>query len=162
MIGKLEAALEGALGNAAIEEFALLGLLVFGLFTLDGQHMGMCLDRKLGFIEAGNGHGYPVKVLAGAFNIVGRIALGLFRLTEAVQHGEQAIETDGGTVERGKIDVTHGVLLEATLAFSLDRWHPAWGDAGGGSRTLLASAGTMWEMPRLNSRSSVPRGIFPG
>jgi hypothetical protein len=49
--------------------------------------------------------------------------------------------------------VTHNVLLEATLAFSWDRWHPAWGDAGGGSRTQLASAAPMWEIVASNSRS---------
>jgi len=57
--------------------------------------------------------------------------------------------------------VTHGVLLEATLAFSWGRWHPAWGDAGGGSRTRLASATPMWEMLFANSRSPASKANHP-
>jgi hypothetical protein len=52
--------------------------------------------------------------------------------------------------------VTHDVLLEATLALFSSRWHPDWGDAGGGSQTRLASAAPMWEVLFRNSRSPVP------
>ena len=60
--------------------------------------------------EAGDGHGDAVGVLAGALDVVGRIGLAAVRLRERVEHREEPVEADGRAIERGKINVTHGVF----------------------------------------------------
>ncbi len=110
MIGKLETALEGALGDTAIEIFAGFSRL-FALFTLDLKDVGVSLDAQFLFIETGNGHGDAVGVFTRTLDVVGRIGLSLIRLAKAVEHGEKAVETDGGTVKGREVYVTHGVLL---------------------------------------------------
>ena len=110
MIGELEAALEGALGNAAVKILVFLSRFVL-LLALDRQRMFARFDRQFTLIETGHRHGDAIGVFAGAFDVVGRIGLGLIGLAEAVEHGEEAIKADGGAIEGGEIDVTHGVLL---------------------------------------------------
>jgi sodium/bile acid cotransporter 7 len=53
--------------------------------------------------------------VTGSLDIVGRIGLALVGLAQAVEHGEQAVETDRGAVKRGKVYVTHDVLLRKRL-----------------------------------------------
>src|SRR5690606_28494171 len=97
-------------GDAAIEIFDAV-LALFGLLALDRQHVAVGLDRNLVFREAGDRHGDAISVLAGALDIVGRIARRTVGRRELVKHAEQPVEADGRTIERGKIDVTHDSVL---------------------------------------------------
>ena len=72
VVGELEATLESALGDAAVQDFGLLRALVLGLLGLDGQRVLARLDRELILAKAGNGHGDAIGVLAGSLDVVGR------------------------------------------------------------------------------------------
>src|SRR6266481_1017939 len=106
VVGKLEDALERAGRDALIEHLAAV-LLVLRLFlAFDRQRVFLRFDRKLVLAEAGHRHRDTIGVLAGALDVVGRIARsGL----EAVEHGEEPVETDGRTIEGSKIESSHGI-----------------------------------------------------
>src|SRR5207249_3803478 len=106
VVGKLEDALERAGRDALIEHLAAV-LLVPRLFlAFDRQRVFLRFDRKLVLAEARHRHRDTIGVLAGALDVVGRIARsGL----EAVEHGEQPVETDGRTIEGSKIESSHGI-----------------------------------------------------
>src|SRR5947199_3728743 len=106
IVGKLEDALERASRDALIEHLAVV-LLVLRLFlAFDRQRVFFRSDRKLVLAKAGDCHRDAVGILAGPLDVVGRIARsGL----EAVEHGEQPVETDGGTIEGSKIESSHGI-----------------------------------------------------
>ena len=99
-VGQLEAALEGPRGDAAVKNLAavLFGVLV--LLALDRQHVAVRLDRDVLVGKARYGHRDAIGIVAGALDIVGRIALAAFRLRERIKHREEPVEADGGTVER--------------------------------------------------------------
>ena len=106
-IGELEGALEGARGDAAIQHLGLvLAVLIGGLLALDRQGVFLGDDRKLVLREAGNRNGDAVGVLAGALDVVGRIA-GAAVGGRLVEQREEAVEADGGTIKRGEIVGTH-------------------------------------------------------
>ncbi|MND57635.1 hypothetical protein D3C80_487680 [compost metagenome] len=105
---KLEAALKSTRSNAAIKHFTGFRSIVLGLLALDGQLIAMCFDFKFAFRKACNGHGDAIGVLTGPLNIIWRIGLRTFWRCECIKHRrEEAVETNGGTIERGKINVTH-------------------------------------------------------
>jgi hypothetical protein len=79
---------------------SLSPLFLFHLLALDGQRIALGFDGKVALGEAGHRHGDAVGISAGALDVVGRIALRIVGRAKAVQHGEQAVEADGGTVER--------------------------------------------------------------
>src|SRR5713101_6138955 len=106
VIGKLEDALECTRSDALIEHLTVV-LLVLRLFlAFDRQRVFLRFDRKLVLAKARHRHRDTIGVLAGALDIVGRIARsGL----EAVEHGEEPVETDGRTIEGSKIESSHGI-----------------------------------------------------
>jgi hypothetical protein len=74
-IGQLENPFEGARGDTAIEHLGVfLAVLVGGLLALDGQRVFLRDDRQLALREAGYRDGDAVGVIAGALDVVGRIA----------------------------------------------------------------------------------------
>jgi hypothetical protein len=74
-IGKLEDALEGARRDAAIQHLGfVLAVLIGGFLAPDRQRVFLRDDGKLALREAGDGDADTVLVLAGALDIVGRIA----------------------------------------------------------------------------------------
>src|SRR5262249_18510796 len=90
-------------------------------------------------------HRDAIGVLAGALDIIGRIARsGL----EAVEHGEEPVETDGRTIEGSKIESSHGItswLSEMRMVRPAGRTgllaqprgacaNPMWGSRGGAKR----------------------------
>jgi hypothetical protein len=105
VVGKLEDALKSARGDALIEQFAVL-LFLDLLGALDRQRVFFRFDRKFVLAEAGNRDGDAVVVFSGAFDVVGRVAGGGFK---PVQHGEQPVKADGGTIKGSKIKRTHGI-----------------------------------------------------
>src|SRR5690606_15658519 len=54
MVGELEAALEGAAGNAAIQDLALVGLAILTALALHGQHVLVYLDAEVLVAETGD------------------------------------------------------------------------------------------------------------
>jgi hypothetical protein len=99
VVGQLEAALEGTRSDAPIKQFRtfLAGLLL--ALALDAQHVAMRFDRNLILGEAGNRHGNPIGVLAGALDIVGRIGLGAIRLRKRIEHRKEPVKADGRAIE---------------------------------------------------------------
>src|SRR5580698_7491524 len=74
-IGKLERALEGARRDAAIQHLGLvLAVFIGGLLALDGQRILFRDDRELVLREAGDSDADAVGVVAGALDVVGRVA----------------------------------------------------------------------------------------
>src|SRR5262245_52717232 len=106
VVGQLEDALERTSRDALIEHLAVV-LLVLRLFlAFDRQRVFFRFDRKLVLAKAGDSHRDAVGALASPLDVVGRIARsGL----EAVEHGEQPVETDGRTIEGSKIESSHGI-----------------------------------------------------
>src|SRR5437762_1190067 len=95
-IGKLEDALEGTRGDAAVEHFGIvLAVLVGSFLALDRQRVFLRDDRKLALREAGDRNADAVGVLAGALDIVGGIA-GAAVCSCLVEQAEEAVEADGG------------------------------------------------------------------
>ena len=111
MIRQFQALLEVALGQAAVQVAARP--VIGGLAAGDGEQVLAHLDRQFFGLEAGDRDVDAVGLIVGAFDIVGRIALsGLGG--RGIELGRQAVEADGGAVQRGEIDGAHRskVLLE--------------------------------------------------
>ena len=96
MVGKLEATLEGPLGDALVEHVAGL-LLVDGLFlAADRQRVFLRFDRKISVSKSGDCNRNAKGVFAVPLNIVGRLAgHRAFHAAELVEHGEHPVEADG-------------------------------------------------------------------
>src|SRR5688572_13573927 len=92
VIGKLKHALECTCRDALIEHLAAGLLVLRRLVALDRQRIFLRFDREVTLAEAGDGDRDAVGVLAGAFDVVRRVARSGF---EAVEHGEEPVETDG-------------------------------------------------------------------
>ena len=105
VVGKLEHALESASGDALVEHLADV-LFLHLLLALDGQRVFLRLDRQLVLAEAGDGYGDAIVVLAGALDVVGRVARSGLK---AVQHRKQPVEADGRAIEGSKIESSHGI-----------------------------------------------------
>ena len=106
MVGQLEAPLERAGRDAAVQELAslVLGLLL----AADVESLLLDVDLQLILAEARHRHGNAVLVLAEPLDVVGRVDVGLrLEAGPGAQQIEQAVKADGGAIERGKIDVSH-------------------------------------------------------
>jgi hypothetical protein len=92
-----------------VEHFAILaGGRLFA--ALDGQRVLFRFDRKLVLAEAGNRDSNAVVILAGAFDVVRRIARSGI---DAVHQRKQPVETDGGAIKGGEIECTHQQVLQS-------------------------------------------------
>ena len=101
VVGELEAALEGAGGDAAIEHFTALLALLFVPLALHHEHVFLRLDVDVALAEACDGHGDAVGVLVAPLDVVGRIGLRRFAVPPGrIEQAEQTVETDGRTIER--------------------------------------------------------------
>src|SRR5581483_4877369 len=102
MLSELEAALEGAAGNALVQERGLGPVRDLITLAADGEHAVLHVNRQVLLGKAGNGQGDAIIVLIGPLDIVGRVAL----LAGGFQQVDQPVEADGGT-EKGRIIDTH-------------------------------------------------------
>src|SRR3954467_13884962 len=109
IIGKLEAALERAGRDALIEHLALVLFALLLLLAPNGEGVFLGLDRPVVLAKARDRSGDAVGVLAGTLDVIGRISGGRAVKAGAVEHREQAVEADGGTIERSKIESSHGI-----------------------------------------------------
>src|SRR5262249_37441957 len=92
--------------DALVEHLTAVLLVLHLLLALDGQGVLLGLERQLVLGEPGHGDRDAISVISGTLDIVGRVARsGL----EAVEHGEQPVETDGRTIEGSKIESSHGI-----------------------------------------------------
>src|SRR5882724_896356 len=137
VVGQLEAPLEGAPGDAAMEELAVV--IRLGELARDDERVLLGGDADVALAEAGHRHGDAVGVLAEHFDVVGRI--GKCALVDArggVEQARHPVETDGGTEQGGEIKGgAHAIS--------------SWEQHGGGN----ASAGG-----RPRERSVTPRNYF--
>ena len=106
MVGELEAPLERASRDAAVQELTLL--LLGLLLTLDVEDLLLDVDLQLILAEAGDRHGDAVLVLAEPLDVVRRVCgRPCVEPGNRVEHVEQPVEADGGAIEGGKIDLSH-------------------------------------------------------
>ena len=108
-VGKLEGALEGTRGDAAVEHFGLR-VLVGDFLALDRQRVFLRDDGELILGKAGDRNGDAVGVLAGALDVVGGITGAAVR-ARLVEQVKETVEADGGTIEGRQIVGTHGQVL---------------------------------------------------
>src|ERR1700680_4469945 len=96
MGGEREAALEGASGDALVED--LVGVLAVRLLlAADGEGIFLRLDRELLVGETRHRKGDAVGVLAGALDVVGRVARRRIHAPERIEERKQAGVAGGGT-----------------------------------------------------------------
>src|SRR5438876_531503 len=90
-VGELEAPLEGAARDAAVERAGLVGLWL--CLAGDGERAFLRGDVELLRPEAGDRHGQAIGVIAGDLDVVGRVAPVCSR---RVGKRRQAVEAEGG------------------------------------------------------------------
>src|SRR6185369_3415905 len=106
VVGELEAPLEVARGDAAVQVLALLVVRLLG--AGDGERLLLEVDADLVLGEARHRHRDAVVVLAKPLDVVGRIAgRGLVKPGHRVEQVEKPVEADGGAIEGSKIDGSH-------------------------------------------------------
>src|SRR5580704_12866879 len=94
IIGELEPTLEGTSCDALMQDFALFLLGLFLFLAADQERGLLRLDRELGLGESGNGHANAIGVVAGSFDIVGRVTRGGVQTRDLIEQRKQAIEAD--------------------------------------------------------------------
>src|ERR1044072_2184320 len=109
VVGELEAALESARRDALIEHLAWLLVGRRLLVAADRQGVFLRLDRELVIREARDRDRNAVGVIAGALDVVGRVAGRSIKAGGIVEHRKQAIEADGRTIKGSKIESSHGI-----------------------------------------------------
>src|SRR5262249_28785716 len=102
------------------------------------------LDRDVVLGKACDGERDAVGVLAGPLDVIGRIGRACVEARDLVEHREQPVESDGGTIEGSKIERTHGISSLSdmrwvrrngrTLWVRADRMAPRMLDLGMGTR----------------------------
>src|SRR5258708_9853177 len=142
-VGELEAALEGAAGDAAVE--VLRGVLLLLGLAGDQQRVLLDLDVEIAGAEAGDGHAQAIGFIAGLLDVVGRIGRGAVGARGRIDQARQAVEADGGTEQRGKIERIH--------AISSDEQH------GNGACRNGRAPGVLSDPPRASDTSDI---IIPG
>ena len=136
MIGQMEPTLERAGGDAAMQ----IGLLLFGLGLAGGhdKRAVLHLDVEVSLGKPRDGYRNPVSVLVGLFDVVGGIGrLGHIGGQNPIHQVGHPVETDSGTVKRGKIVTTH--------------IHPPKSDASGGDFHMRTAANPCSPDPSLAS-----------
>src|SRR5690606_10346586 len=107
MIGKLEAALEAASRNTAMEIGHIFRLIAA---ASDGQHVLLYLDLEVGLAKACHGDRDAIGILAGPLNVIGRIG-GAGVARHGIEQRLKLVEADGRTVKGGKVEIPHCYIL---------------------------------------------------
>src|ERR1043165_3359188 len=108
VIRKLEAALEGTGRDALIEHLTLGLVALLLLLAADRERVFLGFDRQIALGEARNRDRDAIGVIAGPLDVVGRVGRGLLE-AGAIEHREQTVEADGGTIKGSKIESSHGI-----------------------------------------------------
>src|SRR5262245_28553846 len=106
VVGKLEAALEGAGGDAAMQVAAIT--VAIGNLAGNAQAVLLLDDLDVLVGEAGHREGDPVAVFASLLDVVGRIAGAGALIGYSIEKLEDPDETDGRAEQRRKVESTHG------------------------------------------------------
>src|SRR5690242_19908946 len=117
VVGELEAALEGAARDAAMEIPG--GILV--LLGLAVNHELVLLDRDVEIVraEARHRHGQAISVLAGRLDVVRRVAAGAIDARRCVGQAHQPVETNRRAEEGREIESVHNhILLKSNMGSS--------------------------------------------
>ena len=117
IVGELEAALEVARGDAAVQ--VVLGLLRVLLLAGHDELVLARLDRDVGLAEARDRHGDGVGVLRRGLDIVGRVGHRAFiDVLRMLEHLIEAIEADHGAEKGREIEGGHvHILLGSDMRF---------------------------------------------
>ena len=108
MVGELEAALEGAGGNALIKHFGLVSRFAGGFIAANGERAFLHFDIEFLIGEARDRDRNPVGVVAGALDIVRRV--GRRRAVErVVEQRKHTVEADRGAVKGSEVETTHDI-----------------------------------------------------
>ena len=100
VIGEVEAPLERNGGNPPIE---ILVILRVRFLTGHNQHVRLGNQPDLIGLPAGQGQRQPLQILAGFFDVVGRILIGLIDLRSLPKQIGQVIEAVGKAARTGKM-----------------------------------------------------------
>src|SRR4051794_40568694 len=112
MVGEREAALERAGCDSAIDVIVALLLAFVVLAAGDDQHVLLRGDVDLVGLEPGDRELDAIVVIAELDEVERRIILLRLPGRAVLEHVEQAVETDGGTPERRKVEsTTHSLVL---------------------------------------------------
>ena len=103
IFGQLEAQLESALGNAAMQEFTGFLARTRRLGAFDDEAVLLALDSDIALGETSDRDRDAVGIVADLLDVVGRVGLGLLA-DKAIEAAEQPVEADGRAIEGGKIE----------------------------------------------------------
>src|SRR5205807_3813494 len=107
-VRELEYALEGARRDALVEDLTLdFGLRL--LLAADFERAFLGLDGNVGLGETSNRYRDAILIVAGAFDIVGRVARCTIVSGDLVEEREQPVKADGRAIEGSKIKRSHGI-----------------------------------------------------
>src|SRR3954463_6163018 len=109
VIGKLEAAFERAGRDALIEHLTLVLFALFLFLAPNGERVFLGFDPQVVLGKARDRNRDAVGVLAGTLDVIGRISGGRAVKAGAIEHREQTVEADGGTIQGSKIESSHGI-----------------------------------------------------
>src|ERR1700722_2320449 len=107
-VGELERALEGAGRDALVKHVAVLLLVLVALLAADGKGIFLSDDGELRLGKARYRDGDAILIVAGAFDIVGRVT-GCRAVDALIEQRKQAVKPDGGTIKRCEIESSHGI-----------------------------------------------------
>ncbi|MBB4508427.1 hypothetical protein GGE48_004434 [Rhizobium leguminosarum] len=109
VVGELEATLECAPGDAAVQ---VLAVLFFGPLTLHHENVPLLRDVEVGLGEAGNRHLDSVVVFADLDDVIRRPAIDRLQALRIVQEIEDPVEADAGPVKGCEVKfVSHSHIL---------------------------------------------------
>src|SRR5690606_8234031 len=101
VVGELEATLERASGNAAMQ---ILRILVGGFAARHEKHVLLLRDGKLVFAEAGHRHGDAVVVFVSLCDVIGRPVVDALDAAGGLQRIDQTVEADARPEQGRKIE----------------------------------------------------------
>ena len=107
MIREMEAALESALCDPAMDEAAVVLTVLFTDTARDGEHVLLDFHGEVFLTEAGDSEFDQILVFVDVLDVVRGVALG-FDLGGGIHHVRKAVKAHDRTVERGEINSTHG------------------------------------------------------
>src|SRR5262245_48543957 len=107
-VRELEYALERARRDALVENLALgFGLRL--LLATDGECALLGLDVDIGLGETSDRYRDAILIIAGAFDIVGRVARCTVMSGGLIEERKQPVKADGRAIEGSKIKRSHGI-----------------------------------------------------
>src|SRR5262245_2547014 len=108
-VRELEYALDRARRDALVEILTLRGFALCLLLAADGERAFLGRDVDIGLGKASDGYRDAILIIAGAFDIVGRVARCTIMSGDLIEEREQPVKADGRAIEGSKIKRSHGI-----------------------------------------------------